>query len=292
MKISGVAIIKNAIKNDYPIVEAISSILPIVDEMIVSIDKGEDNTEALIRSIASNKIKIVFSEWDKQLRKGGKVLAVETNKAMEHVAPESDWIFYIQADEVVHEKYLPAIRSAAAYYLNDKKVEGLLFKYLHFYGTYDYIGDSRQWYNCETRIIRNNRKIESYRDAQGFRKGNQKIKVAAINAYIYHYGWVKSPQQMKIKQNNVGHFWIEDDEILIKKINAEDIFDYSKFDSLTLFTESHPTLMHNRIEAKNWNLKLDIKKKRFSLKDLLLYKIEKLTGWRLFSFRNHIIIRR
>ena len=78
MKISGFTIIRNAVINDYPIVEAIRSILPVVDEMIVSIGKSEDNTEELIRSIDSDKIKIHHSTWDMSLRKGGKVLAVET----------------------------------------------------------------------------------------------------------------------------------------------------------------------------------------------------------------------
>ncbi len=102
MKITGLTIIRNAIKNDYPVVESITSILPVVDEMIVSVDKGEDDTLHLIQSIQSDKIRIVFSEWDMSLRQGGQVLAVETNNALQHVSPDSDWVFYIQADEVVH----------------------------------------------------------------------------------------------------------------------------------------------------------------------------------------------
>ncbi len=157
MKISGFTIIKNAVINDYPIVEAIRSILPVVDEMIVSIGQSEDNTEELIRSIDSPKIKIHHSVWDMSLRKGGKVLAVETNKAFQLISPDSTWAFYIQGDEVVHEKYHAIIREAALKYKNDQKVEGLLFRYLHFYGTYDYVGDSRKWYDKEIRMIRNDK---------------------------------------------------------------------------------------------------------------------------------------
>src|SRR3989337_2406918 len=170
MKISGFTIIKDAVINDYPITEAIRSILPVVDEMIVSVGKSDDETEALIRSISSDKIKIVQSEWDPALREGGKILAVETNKAFQHISADSDWAFYIQADEVVHEKYHDTIRNAAQHYLTDKKVDGLLFHYLHFYGTYDYVGDSRKWYHREVRMIRNDKTIQSYKDAQGFRR--------------------------------------------------------------------------------------------------------------------------
>ena len=105
MKISGFTIVRNAVLYDYPIVEAITSILPVVDEMIVLIGNSEDNTEELIRSIQSDKIKIHHSIWDENLKKGGVVLAIETDKAFQLISPESDWAFYIQADEVIHEKY-------------------------------------------------------------------------------------------------------------------------------------------------------------------------------------------
>lgn len=292
MKISGVTIIRNALKNDYPVVEAINSILPIVDEMIVSVDKGEDNTEELINNIASSKIRIVFSQWDMKLRKNGRVLAVETNKVLQHVSKDSDWIFYIQADEAVHEKYHQSILDAAIKYKNDLEVEGLLFKYLHFYGTYDFIADSRKWYNVETRIIRNNKNIRSYNDAQGFRKDDKKLDVALIDAFIFHYGWVKSPKQMKTKQKNVSRFWVDDGEALTQYLASDDFFDFNEFDSLKKFTGTHPIVMQERINKRNWKLDLDISKKRLNFKDSLLYRIEKITGKRLFSFTNHKIIRK
>ena len=52
MRISGFTIIKNAILNDYPVAEAICSILPIVDEMIVLIGDCNDGTEELIKNIS------------------------------------------------------------------------------------------------------------------------------------------------------------------------------------------------------------------------------------------------
>jgi hypothetical protein len=192
--------------------EAITSILPVVDEMIVLVGDSGDATRDLIQSINSEKIKIFDSIWDQSLRKGGKVLAVETDKAFNLIDPASTWAFYIQADEAVHEKYLPAIIEACKKYKDDLRVEGLLFKYLHFYGTYDYVGDSRQWYNREIRIIRNDKTINAYKDAQGFRKGRTKLKVKLIDAYIYHYGWVKSPAQMKKKMKEVSKYWLEESD--------------------------------------------------------------------------------
>jgi hypothetical protein len=293
MKISGFTIIKNAVLNDYPIVESIQSLLPLVDEMIVSIGDSEDDTAELIKSINSPKIKIHYSIWDKSVRKGGKILALETNKAMDYISPDTDWIFYLQADEVIHEKYYENIRVALTRFKDDQKVEGLLFNYVHFYGTYDYIGDSRKWYRCETRVIKNNRGIHSYGDAQGFRKNiKEKIKVAQIDASIYHYGWVKNPVQMKIKQKNVAAFWNDNDESLNNLLSEEDFFDYSDFDSLKKFEGSHPAVMQNRINKKNWHIELDIRKKKMKLKYRFLFWIEKLTGKRLLTFKNHIIVRK
>ncbi len=290
MKITGFTIIKNAVLNDYPVVEAVRSILPVVDEMIISIGKSEDNTEDLIKSIASDKIRIVHSVWDTHLHKGGEVLAIETNKAMQAIGADADWLFYIQGDEVVHEKYHAAIKEAANRYKDDKNIDGLLFKYLHFYGTYDYFGDSRRWYNREVRIIRNDKSITAYRDAQGFRRNGKKLPVKPIDAYIYHYGWVKSPQQMMEKQKNVIELWVENKEDW-SKLQPGDFFDFSnQYDSLQKFTGTHPLVMQDRITKQHWQIELDTQKKYFSAKDRVLHWIERKTGKRLFDFRNYRIV--
>ena len=160
MKVSGFTFVKNAVKYGYPVFESIKSVLPIVDEMIVCLGDSEDDTTALISSIGSVKIKIIHSVWDNSLREGGKVLAVETDKAMDATASDSDWLFYIQADEALHEQYHTVILNAMQIYKDDEKVEGLLFNYHHFYGSYKFIGDGRRWYSKEVRVIRNNKNIK------------------------------------------------------------------------------------------------------------------------------------
>jgi len=219
------------------------------------------------------------------------VLAIETDKAFQHISPDADWAFYIQADEVVHEKYHPVILEAAKKYKDQKEVEGLLFRYTHFYGTYNYVGDSRRWYNREIRIIRNDKNIHSYKDAQGFRKDGRKLFVKLIDAHIYHYGWVKSPKQMHQKAKNIGKFWRTDEE-WEQFLTASDFWDFNnEYDSLVKFTGTHPAVMQERIKNQNWKIELDISKKRFSFKERLLYFIEKLTGKRLFDYKNYKILR-
>ena len=287
MQISGFTFVRNAVKYDYPVVESITSILPVVDEFIVSVGNSDDQTLSLIQSIPSPKIKIVESVWDDALRSGGRVLAVETDKAFSHVSEKSDWAFYLQADEVVHEKYHQTILKAANQYKDQLNVEGLLFNYLHFYGTYDYVGDTRRWYDKEIRIIRNDKTIRSYRDAQGFRKNDRKLNVKQIDASIYHYGWVKHPELQQHKRENFGKLWSDAEQTESDK-QKQDLFNYvNDADSLVKFTGTHPQTMHQRIKDKNWQIDFDLTKKKFSFKDWLLYKIEKLTGKRLFNYKNY-----
>ncbi len=290
MKVSGFTFIRNAVKYDYPIVESILSILPIVDEYIVLVGQSDDNTLRLIESIDSPKIKIIHSVWDDLLKQGGRVLAEETNKAFNYIANGSDWAFYLQGDEVVHEKYIPAIQQAMLDNLNDKEVEGLLFKYKHFYGSYDFVGDSRRWYRHEIRIIRNNKQILSYRDAQGFRKNNQKLKVKLIDAWIYHYGWVKPPELQQAKHNYFPSLY-KGENAKKKETFSEDSFDYSQIDSLAFFEDTHPKVMKNRIVAKNWNFNFNPTYKNFDFKTRFLNLIDKLTNQRLGEYKNYILLK-
>ena len=289
MKVIGFTFVRNAIKFDYPIVEAITSILPLCDEFIVAVGKSEDATLELVKSISSSKIKIIETVWDDSLREGGRVLAVETDKAFAAISPDTDWAFYIQGDEVVHEKYYPAIFDAMKKWKDDKNVEGLLFNYLHFYGSYDYIGDSRRWYKREIRIVKYDKGITSFRDAQGFRKNNKLIKVKPVDAFIYHYGWVKPPELQQAKQQHFNKMW-HNDEWMEKNIPKINEFDYSQIDSLARFSGTHPQVMQQRINNKNWNFSFDPTKKKFSMKARFLYWLEKKTGWRLGEYKNFKII--
>ncbi|RAJ95919.1 hypothetical protein LX87_03669 [Larkinella arboricola] len=290
MKVSGFSFIRNAIKYDYPIVEAIQSILPLCDEFVVAVGQSEDQTLDLIRSIPSDKIRIIETVWDDSLRQGGRVLALETDKALAAVAPDSDWAFYIQGDEVLHEKYLPVVQEAMARYKDDPDVDGLLFHYLHFYGSYRYVGDSRRWYRREIRIVRNNGNVAAYRDAQGFRtRDNRKLTVKLIEATMYHYGWVKPPDKQADKLSNFGRYWHNDEHMALTRRELQ-AFDYSGVDSLALFNGTHPAVMQARIDRVNWQFDFDIRQKKLSAKNRFLKWIENLTGWRVGEYRNYKLL--
>lgn len=289
MFVSGFTIIRNAVNGGYPVCEAVLSILPLVDEMIVAVGKSEDDTLGLIRSIQSDKIKIVETVWDDSLREGGRVLAVETNKALKHISPFADWCFYIQADECVHEDDYENIRKGMKKWLNNQSVQGLVFDYLHFYGSYDFIADSRKWYRREVRIIRNNPQIKSYMDAQGFRINGQKLPSKRIQAQIFHYGWVKHPKEQMAKQIQARRLW-HDDKFITEKVAVAAEFDYGNIDSIKRYTGTHPHVYKERIIKQNWVFDRDPAVKALSFKNKLLMMVEALTGWRVGEFRNYTLV--
>lgn len=290
MKVSGFTFIKNAVIYDYPIVEAIKSILPICNEVVVAVGKSDDDTLNLIKSIDKHKIKIVETEWDESLRQGGKVLACETDKAFAHISKDADWAFYIQGDEVVHEKYLDTIYNAMQQHKNSPKVDGLLFKYVHFYGSYSYVGASSNWYKNEIRVIKNNKNIFSYKDAQGFRKNNnQKLNVFLIDAYIYHYGWVKEPKAMQKKQENFNKYW-HNDQWMQNNIEMANEFDYThKVKELKAFEGTHPSVMQKRIDQRNWHFDFDEKYNKKSIKDKIKHFAKNYFNIDL-AYKNYVIV--
>ncbi|MBL7764429.1 MAG: glycosyltransferase family 2 protein [Chitinophagaceae bacterium] len=291
MKVSGFSFVRNAVKYGYPVCESIRSVLPICDEFVLAVGNCDDGTRQLVESINDPKIRIIDTVWDDSLKSGGRVLAVETNKAFAEVSPDSDWAFYIQADELVHEKYLDTIYNAMKQYKDDKNIDGLLFKYLHFWGSYDYYGWASNWYPHEIRVVRNDKNIYSYRDAQGFRKGdNKKLWVKPIDAYIYHYGWAREPKIMQHKKHDFEQLY-NDNQQKQKIPFDKNEFDYNSIDSLKKFTGTHPAVMLDRIREKNWEFDYDISKNKLKLKERFKNLLEKITGRRLLDYQNYKILK-
>jgi hypothetical protein len=188
----------------------------------------------------------------------------------------------------VHEEDLEKIKSAAQKYKNDKNVDGLLFGYKHFYGQYNYIGTGKRWYANEIRLIKNNKNIRSYKDAQGFRfTDNRKLKVKRTGAFIYHYGWVKNPRAQQAKQESFHKMW-HDDEWMKKNIPEVKEFDYTDIDLLEEYKGTHPAAMKKRIDSAHWKFTYDRSKAKLSPKYRFLHFVEKLTGWRIGENRNYV----
>lgn len=319
MKISGFTMGKNALKLYYPMRQSVESILPLVDEFVVALGDSDmdDTTRSEIEAIGSEKIRIVDTVWDIEKYPRGMEHAHQTDIARELCT--GDWLFYLQSDEVVHEKDLDTIRLRCRELLFDKEVEGLLFRYNHFWGDYEHVRDSHCWYRQEIRIIRNLPEIHSWESAQSFRRipgfdglnyrqqeGTHKLKVAPVDAEIYHYGWVRPPavMQQKIKAFGLSHRGRQQVEKETAEHRFDRGFDYGNLSKVTSFTGTHPAVMQEWINRFDWKDQLrysgrarslnPVKSKHDRLKYRIMSWIEKrlLGGRRLGEFRNYHLLTR
>lgn len=252
MKVSGFTICRNAVKFDYPIVEVIRSALPIVDEFVVNVGQSDDATLELIRSISSDKIRIVESVWDNAMQTGGLLFSRETNLALSRCA--GDWAVYLQADEVLHEAEHERIQRVLRDHLANPTVLGFTFRYLHFYGDY---GSCNPWfYHRAVRIIRNDGQVESCGDAVGFwvkadhgyLQTVHKDRVRPSGATIYHYGWVKPPRVLleKFRYQVARHHGDQPGPEQARMLAAE-AFAFEDYDIMKSFSGSHPAVMADRV---------------------------------------------
>ncbi|MCK5014389.1 MAG: glycosyltransferase family 2 protein [Candidatus Omnitrophica bacterium] len=241
MKVSGFTIARNVIKFNYPILESIQSILPICDEFIVNVGDSEDDTLNLIRSIDSDKIRIIQNIWDPS--GGAEVLSAQTNLALEVCT--GDWAFYLQSDEVIHEDDLAKLKSIMRECFQDKEVDALRFRWLHFYGSYFRYRIDRGWYQKQDRIIRNNGTVESFGDAFGFRRKNgEPLKRKNTDCFLYHYGWVHPKETMarrRLNAEEIGFTTLMDQE-------RQEPYDYGNLNRFPVYFGTHPAVMREKID--------------------------------------------
>ena len=103
--LSGFSFVRNATKLYYPVKQSILSVLNLVDEFVIALGDcdPDDRTREEIESIRSPKIRILETNWDLDKFPDGTEHAHQTDIAKQHC--KGDWLFYIQSDEAVHEKY-------------------------------------------------------------------------------------------------------------------------------------------------------------------------------------------
>ena len=209
MKVSAFTFIKNGQILGYPFLQSINSILPIVDEFIINVGESEDDTLKMIQSIKSKKVRIIESKWNDKIQDRGYVYGQQ--KMIAQFNCTGDWAFYIEGDEVYHERDLEQIKKSMKIHLNNPNVEALVFDFNHFYGNANSILNSPGWYRSEARIIKNT--IRSYAPDGLFwlvldsNKKGRYPKSKKTGVTCYHYGWVRSEEQMNLKSSKVQKYW-------------------------------------------------------------------------------------
>jgi hypothetical protein len=286
VKISGFTIVRNAIKLDFPVEASIRSILPVCDEVVVNVGRSEDETLDLVRSIADPRIRILETEWDMTRR--NTVLGAETLRAMR--ACTCPWGIYIQADEVLHEAGAAELAAAMRDHDADPRVEGLLVQYLHFYGGFQTVATHRRWYRREVRAVRLDPALDirPYQGAQGFRVGpeHRRIRARLTGARMFHYGWARPAQALREKRElgKTMYPWRNADERLPL---------LAWIPGIRPFEGDHPTAAREWIAGRFEDPERVIAPRRFRWHHVRYYIsgwIERLTGVRVFEFRNYTIV--
>lgn len=240
MKISGFTIVRNAAKFNYPVVESIKSILPICDEFIVNVGDSEDRTLQLIQSIKDPKIKIIRNNWD--FSEGEAVLSRQTNIALSEC--KGDWAFYLQSDEVAHEKDLGFLKRLMLQYKDSDAVDALRFQWLHFFGSFYRYRIDAGWFQKEDRIIKNNGQMQSYSGAFGFeRKDKNPLRRKKTGCFIYHYGWIQPPEimtQRRINAEKIGF-------TKLSEIERRRDYNYGDLNRFPVYFGTHPQVMSKRV---------------------------------------------
>lgn len=299
MKIAGFTYVRNGFDYGVPFLESIQSVLPICDEMIVAVGDSNDGTREAIVHLNSPKIKIIDTVWNMQLREGGKVFAQQANIALDQV--EADWCLHIQSDEVFHEKDLEYIKTQIELNDEDQRVEGFILPFVHFWGGYDHIRNTRRVHNFEIRIFRNHIGVRSYRDSQGFRKyqsfeayengteKGEKLRVKKLDATVYHYTGIRSPDAYAKKVAMFQSYYTSP-EALEKKLANHD-YQMHSVDRTIPFTGSHPAIMHAKVAAQNWEYQYKKELSVWHKNDKLLQPIEDFLGIKFGEYKNYKLIK-
>lgn len=276
--------------------------LPLVDELVINVGIGDDTTLDHIQEFSEKegKGKVRFFESDWQLdnpekKKNGLILSEQTNLALDQC--KYDWCLYLQADEVLHEQDLPKIRGAVEKAHARPEIEGLLFDYIHFYGSFDVIQQTRSAYRREVRVIRKSSGARSIGDAQSFRKlDGTKLQVVRAEARVFHYGWVRTPEAMKEKtffMDQLYHGDPDQNHLAEGIPHTGENYRYKKFWGLRPYAGPHPAVMAAKIQAKGWHWDLKNSSSVFvwrDLKKVVLDTVEQVTGHRLFEYRSYRLI--
>lgn len=249
----GFGVLKNGVKYDFPYKESVLSLEPITENVYFALGDSEDETNAEFAKMPF--CKTINTTWDKSL-KDGKVISVETNKALQFLKMsltpaelKHAWGLYLQADEVLHEDDYKVLKKDLEY-CEANGYDAISFRYLHFWHTHHDVAISKNWYPHEIRLIKLDSPIESWGDGQSFK--NQK-KVFFTEARIFHYGHVREQKAYAEKMRFQSSFHHADH--LVEEKLKKDAKNSKKHKSLYFFG-THPKVMKERILRMNdiWEL--------------------------------------
>lgn len=289
MLISGLSFIRNGVLLGYPFIEAIQSILPLVDEMVVVVGHSEDGTREAVAAIGNEKIRIIDSEWHPRITPKACVLAQQTNLGLMHC--RGDWVVYVQGNELFHERDLPRMRELMAEHLDNPKVEGLLIERLVFYGDYQhFIRTYPDRHKYVVRVFKPWNGVHSITDGMSFAvfenwgTRGRMLRCVDSGVDMFRYGKLLSPEAMRYKLRNAPHK-LKGSEA---QFAAETYYDWQPHGNVRPYLGTHPAVMQPRMAAHTIHLDLadprwrrqPTRKERRRLIESAYYRRFGVPGWR------------
>jgi len=250
--ISGFTIIRSGAGFEYPFEESLRSLLPVVDEVVVAVQRGDRAALGVIEALGDARLRVLETEWPGGLTRG-LVLSQQTNLALAHC--RARWAMYLQADEVLHEDDYDVIRAAVARHDAADEVDALSFRFLHFEGAYDLVNPLR--YRRQCRLVRTDGRLASVRDAAGFgRKDGRRLRTRSSGARVFHYGWVGAPAALKAKTLALATLY-HDEAYVARRWAAVPPERIGRVELAFRWTGRHPAVMGARIARRDWEVGAD-----------------------------------
>jgi hypothetical protein len=222
MTLGGSIFVRNGVKYDYCFKESILSLLEFCDKVSCVIVDGEDETVDIVKELGASNNKLIIthlpqSEWDLQQGKAQSKLCYFTDIAISKL--DTDYNFYQQADEILHEKSYDKVRKVIetnepAYFCTRINLWGSPYLQLN-------VPQHRK--PCSSEIIRIAKtEFRSYGDAESLAVPT--ADYSCVNDIrMYHMGFVRKRDVMKSKVINmqIGVFEMENYD---DKLNGSDVF--------------------------------------------------------------------
>ena len=221
-RIIGVMILRNGISLGYPFELAIKSLQALCDAVLVAVDPtSDDDTVAAVKRLG---VFTIESIWDTENHKGfdssgvtpkadvadeiTRQTRIVVGSAREWICQSHDWIFSLQADEILHTggrdiEYLrDAVRRAEA-----GRYTGITLPRLYFFGRLDKLRDS--WTMPLLRLFRPDCWVpDEMSGAMSFvpvgRQGS--FDMGGV-AQIYHYSRMGDPLLIAKRVRNLDTFY-------------------------------------------------------------------------------------